>query len=267
MVDQLVEAYEKRETASSAQSGRLLRIHHNDPQHLSLLIGGMSETHFQRLPETSRRIIDAIEVERELVFLLSNGVAYPLIHEMNLKMHEYSEAADSVDSDNVPKISRPDYVQFLLERKDDISALINGQPRRLHIGNNPGKLDRDWTFPCLKMCRQAQAMVCQLFSGTDAHKMRLGIAMEEATLNGTRHGNGCDPRKPFTIDACVDRGALVIQLRDAGWGFNHSVVNDPTTKDTLELSSGRGLKLMRSFTDSVDFGDDGRLCILTKRFQ
>jgi serine/threonine-protein kinase RsbW len=100
-------------------------------------------------------------------------------------------------------------------------------------------------------------------SKTSMFGMRL--AMEEAMVNAHKHGNCCDGSKHITISYDVTPGQMVVRVRDEGCGFNPDCVPDCTAQDRLILPSGRGVMLMRSFLDQVQFNDCGNEVQLLKR--
>src|SRR6266566_3168207 len=51
--------------------------------------------------------------------------------------------------------------------------------------------------------------------------------------------------------------AAQFMVRDEGPGFNPGDVPDPTDPENLERESGRGLLLMRSFMDDVQYNERG----------
>ena len=57
----------------------------------------------------------------------------------------------------------------------------------------------------------------------------------------------------------------VYVIRDEGPGFDPSEIPDATAPANLERPCGRGLLLMRTFMDTVDFNDRGNKVTLTKR--
>ena len=113
-------------------------------------------------------------------------------------------------------------------------------------------------------------------------RFRTQIALEEALLNATVHGNlevssrlreedhdafgemialrqslpeYATRRVHVTFD--VDRTAARFVIRDEGPGFDVSRLPDPRETDRIELASGRGVLLMRSFMDDVQYNARG----------
>ena len=116
----------------------------------------------------------------------------------------------------------------------------------------------------------------------DRDRMRIQVALEEALLNAIIHGNlevssrlremegdvfelAISERKqlePFrsrmvTLIAEYTHAGARFVIRDEGPGFDVETVRNPTEDDAIALASGRGILLMRSFMDSIDYNDKG----------
>lgn len=83
------------------------------------------------------------------------------------------------------------------------------------------------------------------------------LATEEALVNAIKHGNQDDSNRFVEVDLRVSPGRVWIEIEDEGEGFNPSEVPDPTDDENLDLPSGRGLMLMRSFMSLVEFNARG----------
>jgi CheY-like chemotaxis protein/anti-sigma regulatory factor (Ser/Thr protein kinase) len=121
-------------------------------------------------------------------------------------------------------------------------------------------------------------------------QIRVGIALEEALLNGLYHGNlqinsalreeggqayyqlaqerrqqppFCDRR--LYVRAELSRTEAAYVVRDEGPGFNPNALPDPRDPANLEKASGRGLFLIRTFMDEVHYNDSGNQITLVKR--
>jgi anti-sigma regulatory factor (Ser/Thr protein kinase) len=55
-----------------------------------------------------------------------------------------------------------------------------------------------------------------------------------------------------------------VVVRDEGKGFDTSIVPTPENPDVLESEGGRGLVLMRSFVDELQFNEVGNEVTLIK---
>jgi serine/threonine-protein kinase RsbW len=91
------------------------------------------------------------------------------------------------------------------------------------------------------------------------------LALEEALVNAIKHGNGADPAKTVRIAYQVDDDRVRVEIEDQGTGFDPGDVPDPTLPENLERPSGRGIMLMRSFMDLVQYNDRGNCVILEKQ--
>jgi serine/threonine-protein kinase RsbW len=92
-----------------------------------------------------------------------------------------------------------------------------------------------------------------------------GLALEEAIVNGLRHGNREDPTKQVRVRYRVTSGAVLAEVEDEGRGFDPGLVPDPTLPENLDRPSGRGLFLMRHYMDRVCFCGRGNRVVLYKR--
>jgi CheY-like chemotaxis protein/anti-sigma regulatory factor (Ser/Thr protein kinase) len=120
--------------------------------------------------------------------------------------------------------------------------------------------------------------------------VRVAIALEEALRNAMFHGNleisselregdsatyrrvlhnrlesepYCSRKLYLQIAVSKEMGEFVI--RDEGPGFDPSTLPDPTDPENIEKACGRGLLLMRTFMDGVDYNRTGNQVTLTKR--
>lgn len=91
------------------------------------------------------------------------------------------------------------------------------------------------------------------------------LSVEEALVNAIKHGNRFDPGKRVTVGCRLARTWLQIRIADEGEGFDPAEVPDPTAEENLELPSGRGLMLMRSFMTEVRFSERGNAVHMEKR--
>ena len=83
------------------------------------------------------------------------------------------------------------------------------------------------------------------------------LALEEAFINAVKHGNKMDPDKEVKIDYLVDLDKIEIFMMDKGNGFDPDAVPDPRSGENLYKTEGRGLLLMRSYMDGVEFNERG----------
>ena len=96
-------------------------------------------------------------------------------------------------------------------------------------------------------------------------KFGIHLAVEEALMNAIKHGNQRDPEKFVFVEYRLSDVMLFVQVEDQGEGFNPEDVPDPTLDENLELPSGRGLMLMRTFMSRVDYNDKGNRVTMEKK--
>ena len=99
------------------------------------------------------------------------------------------------------------------------------------------------------------ALQAQHFSEEDVFAVHLSL--EEAFINAVKHGNKMEPSKAIKIDYAVERDKIEICITDEGTGFDPEVIPDPRYGDNLYKPAGRGMLLMRSFMDVVEYTGRG----------
>jgi len=149
------------------------------------------------------------------------------------------------------------------------------------LGNDPAML----TSLVAELRRHPQEMA--LFA--EGVRLRVGVALEEALLNAAYHGNlevsselrehdyalyyetarqrsKAAPYRERRVAVTVDisENGVCYVIRDEGQGFNPRSLPDPTDPRNLERSSGRGVLLMRTFMDRVEYNSTGNEVTLTK---
>jgi len=90
------------------------------------------------------------------------------------------------------------------------------------------------------------------------------LSLEEALVNAIRHGNGYDPTKLVQVVCQLSLERCRIKITDEGKGFDPHTVPDPTDDRHLDLPSGRGVHLIRSFMSTVHYNDSGNSVTMEK---
>ena len=90
------------------------------------------------------------------------------------------------------------------------------------------------------------------------------LAVEEAITNAIVHGNKLDPGKRVHVACEVSPERVWIEIHDQGEGFDPAAVPDCTAADRLEVSSGRGVMLMKSFMTRIEYNSKGNGVVLEK---
>ncbi|MDX1962918.1 MAG: ATP-binding protein [Pirellulales bacterium] len=90
------------------------------------------------------------------------------------------------------------------------------------------------------------------------------LSVEEAVVNAIKHGNRLDPDKTVEIHCQLNAHRLWIKIIDQGCGFDPAAVPDCTADENLEVPSGRGILLMKSFMNRVEYSPTGNSVIMEK---
>jgi len=90
------------------------------------------------------------------------------------------------------------------------------------------------------------------------------LALEEALVNAIKHGNGEHPDKLVRVAYRLSDDCVAIDIADEGRGFNPDAVPDPTAADQLELPTGRGIMLMKSYMSRVAYNAKGNAVRMEK---
>ncbi len=83
-------------------------------------------------------------------------------------------------------------------------------------------------------------------SGTDKHNFL--VSASEAVNNAVNHGN---KNVILSLDCTDDE--ITLSVEDEGGGFNPEGLPDPLLPENLLKPSGRGIHIMKSLMDSVQF--------------
>ena len=190
----------------------------------------------------------------------------------------------------VPKRLLMRYLWETIEKVLQVSVQDRGQARLLHCmlrTESIFHLDND---PALfePLVRYLQEETMRLGVCTEADRVRVGVALEEALANSLYHGNleldsesrnspgyremvqqrsaqpGYKDRR-IEVEARITRNEAAFAIRDEGIGFDPSRLPDPTDPANIEKASGRGIFLMRAFMDEVRYNDTGNAVVLVKR--
>jgi serine/threonine-protein kinase RsbW len=110
--------------------------------------------------------------------------------------------------------------------------------------------------------RVLAAMAEHGFSIREQRDLRL--ALEEAVVNGLKHGNGGDPSKQVRLRYRVSGREALAEVQDQGPGFDPKAVPDPTAEENLDRPCGRGLLLIGHYTTWVRYHGCGNRVTLCK---
>ena len=135
-----------------------------------------------------------------------------------------------------------------------------------------------------------QGLIVDMGIFTESERLKIGVALEEALLNASYHGNlevsshlreidhatyyhlarerrslepYCSRRIYIDVDLTVEGVTYVI--RDDGPGFDPASQPDPREPENIERPCGRGMLLMRTFMDRVEYNVTGNVVTLFKK--
>lgn len=97
------------------------------------------------------------------------------------------------------------------------------------------------------------------FHITDDLYGNIMVAVTESVNNAIKHGNQCDKSKNVNISLIIDQKLLKFVVEDQGAGFDPESLPDPTLPENISKPDGRGIFLMRSLCDELQFLNDGRV--------
>ncbi|MEJ5260472.1 MAG: ATP-binding protein [Anaerohalosphaeraceae bacterium] len=136
-----------------------------------------------------------------------------------------------------------------------MAAQSECSPTRLDL---PGTMEAAERF-CGELLQEA---VRKGFDEEDLFAIHL--ALEEAFVNAIQHGNQGDPSKKIHVEYCISPSRFEISIADEGPGFRPDALPDPREPENLYKCSGRGVLLIRSFMDQVQYNSKGNQVRMVK---
>ena len=91
------------------------------------------------------------------------------------------------------------------------------------------------------------------------------LALEEAIVNGFRHGNRNDPTKVVFFRSRIDDKSAWFEIEDQGPGFDPKAIPDPTDQFNIEMPSGRGVMLIKAYMTDAEYVPPGNKLRRTSR--
>ena len=134
----------------------------------------------------------------------------------------------------------------------------------------------------LSLVAYLQGVMTDMGLFDDSVRLRVGVALEEALLNAAYHGNlevssklreedhsryyelarermSQDPyqHRRVRVEAELTPAYIRYAIEDEGPGFDPGILPDPTDPANLDRPCGRGLLLMRTFMDHLEYNAAG----------
>ena len=109
--------------------------------------------------------------------------------------------------------------------------------------------------------------ICERMEFDEDTSSQMSMSVIEAGTNAIQHGHKRDASKFIEVVFKLHPDRLEVDVRDQGAGFDlGKLVPDVTTPEHLLDMRGRGIFIMRSCCDEVDFefGRNGTVCHLVK---
>ena len=85
----------------------------------------------------------------------------------------------------------------------------------------------------------------------------ISIATIEAVTNAIIHGNKEISSKMVNVSFELEDKLLTVTVSDQGEGFDYNNLPDPTAKENIEKTNGRGIFLIRQLSDGLEFFNNG----------
>jgi serine/threonine-protein kinase RsbW len=132
---------------------------------------------------------------------------------------------------------------------DADAFLAGGDPGRSVLLTIPSRMEMLAVVDGL-----VQAIVSQLNLDEDT-AIAVATSVVEAGTNAIQHGRGQEDGRPVHFRFFLGDDALEVWVRDTGPGFDPSTILavDPTGPEDIFKARGRGIFIMRSLMDEVEF--------------
>lgn len=130
-------------------------------------------------------------------------------------------------------------------------------------GSNKKKLVLDSSFEEMERVQPFVKELQEWAEFSDDDFNRIMLAVSEAVNNAIIHGNKENPDKKTYVDASLKGRTLKISIQDEGEGFNPQDISDPLKEENLLNEGGRGIYLIKQYSDKVQFSKGGTNVTIT----
>jgi anti-sigma regulatory factor (Ser/Thr protein kinase) len=171
------------------------------------------------------------------------------------KLHKQKYSEVNQDNDDVTALA----VEFLsLSRKNQLREKLGFNQ------DDPVYLQ----FVCYfeEMDRAAAVILSAMdaLGYPDDNIRKMKIVLTELFANAIYHGNNGDHNKKVTLGHIIDKEKIVVSIMDEGNGFVPDKIPDPTLPENLVKDCGRGLFIVRSYVEKMEFNETGNRVTITK---
>lgn len=98
--------------------------------------------------------------------------------------------------------------------------------------------------------------------GYTESEVKIHMALAEALINAWKHGHGRNKKLPIIFRWHFDH-QFTFEVLDQGPGFNFRSLPDPTNREKITDDNGRGIFIIRTFAQEVDWRDHGRHLVVS----
>ena len=117
---------------------------------------------------------------------------------------------------------------------------------------------------------EVKKVACEVLKTLEDHEFgedmvfAVHLSLEEAFINAIKHGNHSDSHKKILVECLITPEKFDISITDEGFGFDPHGVPDPRCNGNLYKSCGRGVLLIRSYMDVVEYNSRGNCIHMVK---
>jgi CheY-like chemotaxis protein/anti-sigma regulatory factor (Ser/Thr protein kinase) len=226
---------------------------------------------------------------------------YPILPVILMTAHGSEEiAVSALEAGASSYVSKANLANYLLDTVENVMAVARADRRHDQLIECLTETRATFVLkndPALipPLVDHLQEQIVRMNLCDETARIRVGIALEEALLNALYHGNlelstdelreassnllqseGEDAvltragEAPYadrriTVNSFLTPEAASYTIQDDGPGFDPSKIPDLSDPANLERQSGRGLVLMRTFMDQLDFNETGNRVTMVKR--
>jgi len=97
----------------------------------------------------------------------------------------------------------------------------------------------------------------------ERHFKKVFLCVSEAIMNSIYHGNDSQRNKKISVKIEYKNDDIILEISDEGEGFDYKGIEDPTIIKNLRKESGRGLYIIKSLCNQLEFKNNGS-CIRIK---
>ena len=109
----------------------------------------------------------------------------------------------------------------------------------------------------LKLLRSFFDEIFKEYKISESNLNRFLLCVSEGVTNAVVHGNNSDSEKYVKVNVCLQGNEITVEVSDEGDGFNFKDIPNPTCIENIKKEAGRGLFIIQSYADKVDFENNG----------